>query len=131
MVEKIRKSDQEWEEQLTPEQYYVCRNKGTEAPFSGRYTDVFAEGDYKCVCCENPLFTSEAKFQSSCGWPSFNAPVSQEAVIYEVDVTLGMKRTEVMCARCDAHLGHVFDDGPAPTGIRFCINSVCLVHDNQ
>ena len=127
MTEKLIKTEDQWAVDLTPEQYHVCRTKGTEAPFSGRYTDCYEVSTYECVCCGSTLFSSVAKFQSSCGWPSFSEPNDKQAVIYEEDVTLGMKRTEVMCSRCDAHLGHVFDDGPPPSGMRYCINSVSLV----
>jgi peptide-methionine (R)-S-oxide reductase len=126
MVEKISKSETEWAEELTQEQYEVCRAKGTERPFSGKYNDCKDHGVYVCSCCGHPLFGSSAKYDSRSGWPSFFTPVDGDAVTTEVDVGLMMQRTEVLCARCDAHLGHVFDDGPQPTGLRYCMNSVSL-----
>jgi len=131
MAGKIEKTDEEWRKQLTPEQYEVCRRKGTERAFSGRYWDHHAEGVYRCVACGEPLFASDAKFDSGTGWPSFWAPIDPDRVETEEDRSLFMRRTEVRCARCGAHLGHVFPDGPKPTGERYCINSVCLTFEEK
>ena len=126
MAEKMQKTDAEWRKQLSPNQYYVTRQKGTEPPFTGEYESTETPGTYMCVCCGQPLFRSEAKFHSGSGWPSFTAPLTEQAVDEASDISHGMIRTEVKCSRCDAHLGHVFEDGPDPTGLRYCINSISL-----
>ena len=124
--DKVVHTDEEWRKILTPEQYRVMRQKGTERAFTGKYWDTTTPGVYKCAACGAPLFTSDAKFESGCGWPSFFKPLPDAKIEETRDDTLGMTRTEVTCGRCGAHLGHVFDDGPAPTGLRYCINSVSI-----
>jgi peptide-methionine (R)-S-oxide reductase len=126
MPEKMTKTDEQWQAELTPEQYQVCRCQATERAFTGEYHDTKTRGTYVCVCCGAPLFSSRQKFDSGTGWPSFWDPASPEAVAIREDLSQGMRRSEVLCSRCDAHLGHVFPDGPRPTGMRYCINSVSL-----
>jgi methionine-R-sulfoxide reductase len=125
-IERVEKTDAEWRKSLTPEQYEILRQKGTERPYTGKLLNNKAEGVYSCAACGFELFTSQQKFDSHCGWPSFYDAVDKGRIKYVTDVTHGMKRTEIMCARCDGHLGHVFDDGPLPTGQRYCVNSVSI-----
>lgn len=128
---KITKTEEQWRQELTPERYRVLRQKGTEAPFSGEYDHLFEDGVYRCAGCGAELFQSGSKYDSGCGWPAFSAPASEDAVAEEDDTSFFMRRTEVLCASCEGHLGHVFPDGPGPAGLRYCINSAALTFDEE
>lgn len=130
-MEKITKNEEQWQQELTPEQYQVLREKGTERPFTGALLENHKEGVYKCAACGTELFSSDAKFDSGSGWPSFYEPLNPENVEEESDTTHGMRRTEVLCAKCEGHLGHVFEDGPRPTGLRYCVNSASLEFEEK
>jgi peptide-methionine (R)-S-oxide reductase len=131
MAEKVKLAEQEWRQRLTPEQYRILREKGTEPPFINMYVNEKSDGIYRCAACGNPLFSSESKYDSRSGWPSFWEPISPDAVRFEEDRSFGMVRIEVLCARCDGHLGHLFDDGPNPTGMRYCMNSLAMDLDRN
>src|SRR5690606_7170580 len=128
---KIQKSEEDWKKELTPEQFYVMREAGTERPFSGKYNMHFEKGIYTCGACDTPLFTSESKFDGHCGWPSFDKEIAEGKILEKVDTSHGMTRTEILCANCGSHLGHVFDDGPTETGLRYCVNSLSLDFEEE
>ncbi|MGY3569210.1 peptide-methionine (R)-S-oxide reductase MsrB [Vibrio paucivorans] len=128
---KVVKSDEDWREQLSEQEYHVCRQQGTEAPFTGKLLHNKETGEYHCTCCQAPLFSSVNKYDSGCGWPSFDAPINDKAIRYLDDLSHGMKRVEIRCSTCDSHLGHVFPDGPKTTGERFCVNSVSLIFNKN
>lgn len=127
----VEKTEQEWRESLTPEQYYILRQKGTERPHTGEYNLFFEDGTYKCAACGAPLFTSDSKFDAHCGWPSFDKAISDSAIVEQTDYSHGMVRTEIMCGNCGGHLGHVFDDGPTETGLRYCVNSISIGFEGE
>jgi peptide-methionine (R)-S-oxide reductase len=131
MTKKISKTEQQWKDELSEEEFHVTRNKGTERAFTGKYWDHFEPGEYHCKCCGESLFASHTKFDAGCGWPSFYEALDKDKIRTEVDNSLGFQRTEILCAKCDAHLGHVFDDGPQPTGLRYCVNSVSIKFSDQ